>query len=390
MTENELFSLIHEHQVAEVCRDLVRFYTVNPPGDEQKASEYVLNFLRSYGFEGELVPHADKRASAVARLKGTGDLPAVMFNGHVDVVPVGTQPWRYEPFAGEIAEGKVWGRGSCDMKGGIAAMLVAARAIALTKKRLRGDLVFSVTAGEEVNQLGARAFVDLNLLGPLQGIIISEPTSNHLCLAERGVLWPEITTRGKTAHGSTPELGINAVLMMLPLLDELEKMEIPFTPHPLLGKMTRSLNILQGGMKANVVPDSCSATYDLRTVPGQDHVKIMAQFEEKLKEFEQRIPGFQATIKKMLDLPAAETSPENPVVLKFKAAATEALGRPVKIEVMKFATDAATFVPRLNVATVVLGPGDPVLAHQPDEFVEIEKMVEAARIYALAAVKMLG
>jgi len=390
MSENGLFSHIQEKLVAELCRDLVRINTVNPPGDEQKAAEFVLDFLKPFGFEGELVPHADKRASMLARLKGTGELPAVMFNGHVDVVPVGAQAWQYEPFSGEIAEGKVWGRGSCDMKGGIAAMLVAARAIALSKQKLRGDLVFSVTAGEEVNMLGARVLAALPSLGALQAVIISEPTLNDICLVERGVLWPEITTHGKTAHGSTPHLGINAVLMMLPLVEELEKMEIPFTPHPLLGKMTRSLDILQGGMKANVVPDACSVTYDLRTVPGQDHVKIIAQIEEKIKELEQRIPNFKATIKVMNDLPAAETAPDNPTVLRFQAAASEAAGRNVETKVMTFATEACIFVPELHVPTIVLGPGDPKLAHQPNEFVEINKMADAARIYAHAAVKMLS
>ena len=151
MKKDKIFAHIEADQVAQLCQDLVRYPTINPPGDELALVRFVLEYLQILGFEGELVPHSENRASAIARLRGSGGLPALMFNGHADVVPVGNQPWRYDPFSGEIAEGKVWGRGSCDMKGGIAAMLAAARSIALTQQKLRGDLLFSVTAGEEVN-----------------------------------------------------------------------------------------------------------------------------------------------------------------------------------------------------------------------------------------------
>jgi len=390
MNNAELFAHIEADQIAQLTHDLVRYKTVNPPGDELALVSFVLEYLRMLGFEGELVHHAENRASGVARLRGTGELPALMFNGHADVVPVGDQPWRFDPFSGEIAEGKVWGRGSCDMKGGIAAMLAAARAIALSKQKLRGDLLFSVTAGEEVNMLGARVLSELPSLGPLQAIIISEPTTNCMALAERGVLWPEITTHGKTAHGSTPELGINAISMMLLLLKEIEEMEFPFTPHPILGNLTRSLNVIQGGVQTNVVPDSCSVLYDFRTVPGQKHPAIIAQIEAKIQQIEQRVKDFKATVRMIHDLPPAETAPDHPAVLRFEAAASAALGKPVGTHVMKFATEASIFVPALNVPTIVLGPGNPGLAHQPDEFVEIEAMVETARVYALAAANMLG
>ncbi len=390
MAETGFLPEIHPEDAAKVCRDLIRFNTVNPPGEEQVASEYVLEALKPYGFEGELLVHADKRATGIARLRGTGELPAVMFNGHVDVVPVGMEPWRYDPFAGEIAEGKVWGRGASDMKGGLAAMIVAAQAVAKSGQKLRGDLIVSATGGEEVNMLGARELAKYPGLGPLQAVIISEPTSNNIALAERGVLWPEITTRGKTAHGSTPHLGKNAVQMMLALIRELEKMEIPFEPHPTLGNFTRSLDIFRGGTQPNVIPDSCVAVYDYRTVPGQDHGQLLAQIEEKIAVLAQTYPDFQASVKAVNDLPPAETLPDDPAVRKFQASASAAAGRQVEIVVMRFATEACIFVPQLGVPCIVLGPGDPALAHQPNEFVEIEAMGEAARMYTRAALDMLG
>ena len=381
---------IHPEDAVRFCGDLVRFDTTNPPGNELVAAQYVIDELAKFGFEGELIHEGEGRANCIARLKGSGEQPAVMFNGHLDVVPVGKEPWKHDAFGGEVVDGKLWGRGSSDMKGGIAAMMAAARAVAESGHPLKGDLVVACTAGEEVNMLGARTLVKYAGLGPLQAIIISEPTSNTLALAERGVLWPEITTHGKTAHGSTPELGINAVQMMLALLAEIEKNPVPFEPHPLLGNFTRSLNILQGGVKTNVVPDACTVVYDYRTVPGQDHELLIAQLEEICDRMKGTYPDFSATVRMLNNLPAAETPESHEQVTKFKAAASEALGRPVELSVMKFASEACIFLPELNVASIVLGPGIAALAHQPNEYVEVDAMQEAARVYATAAIRMLS
>ena len=385
----KLFDQIDTSELTRVCRDLVRFRTINPPGDELPAAEYILAFLRQSGFEGELVPHGPNRASAFARLKGSGELPALVFNGHIDVVPVGAGEWRHAPFEGVVQDGKLWGRGSADMKGGVAAMLMAARAIATSGLNLRGDLVLAATAGEEVDMLGATVIAARPDLGLLQAIIISEPTSNRLGLAERGVFWVEFTTHGKTAHGSTPELGRNAIAMMMTLLSEFERLTIPFTPHPVLGHFTRSINTIQGGVKINVVPDRCVATVDMRTVPGQDHRAMLRQLQALIAELERHSPDFQASVRLVSDLPAVETSPDEPVVQRFAEIAAQVMGKPPEPERVRFATEACIFVPALHVPNIIFGPGDAALAHQPDEFIEIDEMVKAARVYAAVAAQLL-
>jgi succinyl-diaminopimelate desuccinylase len=389
MSMDELLDGITADELANVCGDLVRFKTVNPPGDEQPAADYALEFLRQYGFEGELVSHGENRASLIARLKG-GKVPALVFNGHLDVVPVGAGRWTHDPFEGVVADGRVWGRGSADMKGGVAAMLVAAQAVATAGLSLRGDLVVTATAGEEVDMLGAQVLSARPDLGPMQAVIISEPTSNRIGLAERGVFWLEFTTRGKTAHGSTPELGNNAITLMRTLLDELDRLSIPYTPHPVLGHFTRSINTIQGGIKTNVVPDHCAVTVDMRTVPGQDHRALLRQLEDLIADLTHKVPDFQASVRLISDLPAVETSPDEPVVQRFRDVMTQVTGRPPEPQVVRFATEAAIFVPALHVPTIICGPGNADLAHQPDEYIEIDKMVEAARMYALAAAQLLA
>ncbi|NPV70535.1 MAG: M20 family metallopeptidase [Firmicutes bacterium] len=375
--------------VTGVCRDLVRINTVNPPGDEKAAAEYVVNFLGRYGFEGRLLEHGDSRATALCRLRGRGDAPAVVFNGHLDVVPAGTQKWAVDPFEGTIQSSRVWGRGSADMKGGLAAMMVALKAIAEAGPPLRGDIVLTATAGEEVDMSGAKALVVEHDLAGAQAIIIAEPTDNRIGVAERGLFWLEITTCGKTAHGSTPHLGKNAIMMMLPLLQRLDRLDIPFTRHPLLGGFTRSINTIAGGVKTNVVPDRCVATVDMRTVPGQSHAGILEQVERLLSDAEATDQSFRGSVRAVHDLPAVETAPDHPAVRLFIDAVAGVTGQRLTPGAVPFATEAAVFVPALGAPSIICGPGDPALAHQPDEYVEIDKMLDAARIYVRAVERML-
>jgi succinyl-diaminopimelate desuccinylase len=221
-------------------------------------------------------------------------------------------------------------------------------------------------------------------------IIIAEPTDNTVGLAERGVLWIELATQGKTAHGSTPHLGRNAINMMRKLLDAVDRSEIPFVRHPLLGDFTYSLDTIEGGTVNNVVPDRCVASLDLRTVPGQDHDGVLRHFERLIAEVGKSEPGFSAEVSSPFSLPPVETPAGHPAVAGFTAAVQAATGEPADRGVVRFATEAAIFVPALNVPAIVFGPGNPDLAHQPDENVAISKMLEAAQVYAAAALLMLG
>jgi succinyl-diaminopimelate desuccinylase len=389
MDEERLLSEVRESEVVKYCRDLVRIRTVNPPGDEIKAAEYVASTLKQAGLDAELVEHTPNRASMVARLKGSGRKPALLYNGHLDTVPVGSEKWDHEPFGGEIADGKIWGRGASDMKGGLAAMMAGMKAVARAKAPLQGDLIFAATAGEEVDSLGATSVAAIPGLGPLQAIVISEPSSNEMFVAEKGAFWLELTTHGRTAHGSMPEQGRNAILMMMKLLEELEKQTIPFQEHPLVGGFTRSVNTIAGGVKTNVVPDSCVATIDMRTVPGQDHRAIRKQVEDLIAELGRRIPDFKVTLKVTNDRPPLETSTAEPAVQKFMEVLSRIRGATPVPKGVAYFSDAVVFVPALGAPMILCGPGEARLAHQPNEYVEISSLVQSAKIFALAAARLL-
>lgn len=385
----DLLNTIQESDVVNLCRDLIRFKTVNPPGDELESAEYVAGVLHDAGWAVELVSHTPTRASVIARLKGSGEVPALLYNGHLDVVPVGAEEWRHDPFVGEVAQDKLWGRGASDMKGGDAAIVVAARALAATDLPLKGDLILAFTAGEEGEQLGATEVAARPDLGPVQAVVVAEPSGNDVYVAEKGAFWLEITTHGKTAHGSMPDLGRNAIMMMVELLNELDKLEVPYEEHPLLGGFTCSVDTITGGVKTNVVPDRCVVTVDQRTVPGQDHQAILRQVEDLIAELGRRSPGFQASVKVINDLIPVATSPQEPVVQRFCDIVADVTGERSEPKGVNYYTDAAVLVPALQAPLIICGPGAAELAHQPNEYVEVPRLVEAAKIFALAAVELL-
>ena len=385
----DLLSRIQEAEVVSLCRDLVRFKSVNPPGDELEIAEYVAGVLREAGLTAEVIPHTPTRASVLARLKGSGEMPALLYTGHLDVVPVGAEEWLHDPFGGEVVEGRLWGRGSTDMKGGDAAMITAAKVLAAANLPLKGDLILAITAGEEGEQLGATELAARPDLAPVQAVVVAEPSYNDVYVAEKGVCWLKITTHGKTAHGSMPHLGQNAIMMMIALLTELDSLAVPYEEHPLLGRFTRSINTIAGGVATNVVPDQCVVTIDQRTVPGQDHHAMPRQVEELISDLGRRLPDFRASVEVINDRIPVATSPEDPVVQRFYDVVAEVAGeRPVPKGV-NYYTDAVVFAPALKAPMIICGPGDAKLAHQPNEYVEVEKMVEAAKIFTLAAAQLL-
>lgn len=389
-TYEDLLNTIREADVVRLCQNLVRFESVNPPGDELEIAEYVGDVLRKAGMTVEVVSHTPTRGSVLARLEGNGDSPALLYTGHLDVVPVGAEAWLHEPFGGEVAEGKLWGRGASDMKGGDAAMIAATQVLAAADVPLKGDLILAFTAGEEGEQLGATALAGRLQSVPLQAVVVAEPSYNDVYIAEKGAFWLKITTYGKTAHGSMPELGQNAIMRMVPLLRELDSLTIPYEEHPLLGNFTRSVDTISGGVATNVVPDQCEITIDQRTVPGQDHDAIARQVEELVADLEERMPGFRASVEVINDRIPVATSPNEPVVQRFYDTVDRVTGKRPEPKGVNYYTDGVVFAPELEAPMIICGPGKAGLAHQPNEHVEISKLVESAKIFTLVAAQLLG
>ncbi|HLJ66216.1 MAG TPA: M20 family metallopeptidase [Chloroflexota bacterium] len=380
---------IDRELLIQLTRDLIRFRSVNPPGNERPPAEFLGNTMRELGLEVDLQNLEPDRANVIGRIPA-GASGALVFTGHLDVVPPGGQPWKHDPFGAEMIDGVIYGRGSVDMKGGVAAIVAAMAALVRSGLRPRADIVLAATAGEEAGLLGAQAMVERRSLEGAEYLVVAEPTGLDVFVAEKGVLWVEVRALGRTAHGATPELGVNAVSFLARLIPQLEAYPFLFTESPLLGKPTLSVNIIEGGNKTNVVPDVCRIVVDMRTVPGQDHEVMLAQIGEMATTLaREESLDVRVEIDVENDVGPLETERTNPLVEAIVESVRSVRGVAPLVGGVPYATDAAYLAPGFDMPMVICGPGGRDMLHQPDEHVEVEQLVQAAYIYADLAQRLL-
>ena len=388
-TRERALAALDDDMLVQLTQDLVRIRTINPPGDEAKAATFVADWMQQNDMAAELVPHAEGgRASVVGGLDGQGERRAVLFSGHLDTVPAGDN-WEHEVLAADIDDGKIWGLGTTDMKAGVAAMLVAMRAVKQSGAALKGNLLFAGTAGEEIESMGARELVREQKLDDVGFMVIGEPTGNRVITAEKGVLWLELRAKGQTSHGSLPHLGVNAIAHMSRLLEALQAEDIPYETHPLLGDFTMNIATIEGGVKTNVVPDSCRVTIDTRTVIGQDHQQILDTVRQLIDRLCAEDPTLHIEVRSINERIPLDIPFDDPYVQSFVRQRDLVTGDTSVPTAATFATDGSVFVPAYDAPMVICGPGLPEKAHQPNEYVEISRLVESARIYTLAALDLL-
>ena len=388
-TQERALAALDDDMLVQLTQDLVRIRTINPPGDEARAATFVADWMKQNDMPAELVSHAENgRASVVGGLDGQGERRALLFSGHLDTVPAGDN-WEHEVLAADIDDGKIWGLGTTDMKAGVAAMLMAMRAVKQSGAALKGNLLFAGTAGEEIESMGAQELVREQKLDDVGFMVIGEPTGNRVITAEKGVLWLELRAKGQTSHGSLPHLGVNAIAHMSRLLEALQAEEIPYETHPLLGDFTMNIATIEGGVKTNVVPDACRVTIDTRTVIGQDHQQILDTVRQLIDRLCAEDPTLHIEVRSINERIPLNIPFDDPYVQTFVRQRDLVTGDTSVPTAATFATDGSVFVPAYDAPMVICGPGLPEKAHQPNEYVEISKLVESARIYTLAALDLL-
>jgi succinyl-diaminopimelate desuccinylase len=368
-----------------LLKKLIQTAPTDGTGEIQTA-EALLNYLRTVGAEIKIDRWDGKNANFIARMPGIGQKKALLLAGHLDVVPAEQKAWTTPAFEGIEQDGKIYGRGATDMLGGLAAVAAAMTEIRRENILLKGDLIFAATAAEETDSAGAKRFLRNNgpTLGPLAGIIIPEPTGLEVMRTHRGILWLEITAHGKTAHGSMPQLGINAIEKIMAFLNLFKTYQIPHRPHPLLGGCSSSVNKITGGQATNIVPDRCAVQIDIRTLPGQAHNSIIQDMERLLEQLRRQDKQFNADITVLRSMPAMETKEDNP----FVSAVCNAVGVE-KAGAVGFTTDGPWFA-KLDAPVLVFGPGDPQMCHKPDEYIEVEQLEKAKDAYKRIIMKILG
>ncbi len=361
--------------VLESTIGLLRHNTVNPPGNEAVVARQLGTRLENAGFQVREHQFADNRLSLIARMDGRGDAP-ICFTGHLDTVPLGDAPWTRDPLLGEISQGRLYGRGSSDMKGGIAAIVEAAIILARLPDKPSMLLVF--TAAEETGCEGAIALVKSGLLQKASAIVVAEPTSNFPYVGHRGALWLKLMFEGRTAHGSMPHLGINAVSHAADAIASLDRFQFDGGPHDFLGNNTLNVGYCHGGRNINSVPDHAEVGLDIRTTPNQSHSHVC----EKLSS---HLPHGPA-IERLMDLQGIFTSHDDPWVQRTYRAVETICGMTISPRGAPYITDGSILKPALgNPPTIILGPGTLEQAHRTDEFCEIERLEQAVEIFTQLA-----
>jgi succinyl-diaminopimelate desuccinylase len=357
-----------------LTRELLAFNTINPPGMERACARHLGALLEGAGFRVEYHEFAEARTSLIATLGGNDERAPICFTGHIDTVPLGAARWTRDAFAGETDGDRLYGRGSTDMKSGIAAFVAAAVELAPHLERSPG-LTLVITAGEEVGCEGARFLADRKLLGRAGAIVVAEPTANYPYVGHKGLAWFEVETRGVTAHGSMPEVGDNAIVKMAKVIGDLEHFHFPVESHPVMGKPTLNVGTIRGGLNTNSVPDEARITLDTRTVPGIDHVHLCRSLESLLAPR-------GATVRRIVDTPSLFTESADEWVQEVFEACTPLLGARPTPRTITFSTDGADLKRGFGgPPAVILGPGEPTLAHQTDEWCSISRVQQSVDLF---------
>jgi succinyl-diaminopimelate desuccinylase len=357
-----------------LTRSLLRFDTVNPPGRERDCARYAGSLLQEWGYQVDYHEYEDARTSVIARAGGSDRKAPLCLTGHLDVVPIGARAWTRDPFSGESDGDRLYGRGASDMKAGVAAILLAARAMA---KKLAGTpgVVIVLTAAEEGGCIGSRHLSEQRkLLGKAGAMIVGEPTSNYPLVGHKGSVKFHARFKGVSAHGSMPHLGVNAIYKAARALASLEAFDFGVAAHPVMGKPTLNVGTIAGGSSVNAVADAADIGVDIRTVPGMDHAQLLNRLkEESLQEAELDV---------FSNLGPVWTEPDEAWVRRVFEICKPHLDEPLQARTAPYMTDAANLLKVYSGApTVVLGPGEAAMAHQTDEYCSMERIRQSVSIY---------
>ena len=373
--------MLQEDAVA-LTRALVKIDSRNPtlsadgPG-ERDAALALGKILEDWGFSVSISDSSPGRPNLVARL-GPADSPAMMFAGHLDTV--GVEGMTHDPFSADMNGGRIYGRGSCDMKSGVAAMCVGAlRAYRLAGNSPKRQIVIAAVADEEYESLGMRALLDSGIRA--ECAVLTEPTKLAICPAHRGFVWIEIAFTGRAAHGSRYDVGIDAIRhagLLLAELDALEAGPLHTRSHTLLGRPSLHASTIVGGIGMSTYPDRCILRIERRTIPGESEQTAVDEVTSALERVRARRPRIEASVKLIAAQQPSDVAPDA-LVVRMLETALKAEAMPAKIEGLSAWTDAA-LLNAAGISAVCFGPGDIALAHAAEEFVPVDEIEKATMV----------
>lgn len=357
----------------KVLQDIIKMKTIN--SNEAEVADYIARLFEGYdNVTTEKVNFAEGRDQLIVDVKGNGKTAKTLgLSGHMDVVPVGDDEWKFDPFSGTIDDGYMYGRGTSDMKGGLVGQVLAVIEMLNDGVEFDGNIRFLLTVGEEVGLIGAKDLTKKGYADNLSSMIIAEPTNFWIAFAHKGVIRPKISATGVAAHGSLPELGVNANDHVVALVNRIQqKFAKNNKENSQMGPSTIVLSLLEGGSAVNVVPDLSTATFDIRTVPEYSNDDVMKDINEAVAELKKEVPKFAATVEITHEASPLFTDENSEIVKVIQAAYKAKTGEDATDAILPGATDGAAFTKaKGGYPIVIFGPRQGELAHQVNERIKL-------------------
>lgn len=402
--ETTFIQSINKNELISLIQDLVQIDSVIRPetgNTEHKVACYIIDWIRrELDIEPIICEVAPNRENIILTIDSGHPGPCLMIEGHMDVVSEGDKAaWKYDPFGAEIIDGRIYGRGSCDMKAGDAIALLIAKSFRRTDRPWIGKLRLGIVCDEEGMMIGIKHLIKNGYADDVDACLIPEPEENNLCISMKGAIRAIVRVKGKMAHGAMPLAGINPNTRLARIIlafEEYEKQEkIRCGVDPYLGLPSITFTVIQSppaGSPAqlNVMPAEAIAYVDIRTTPAQNHDAVKTKLQSILDELSGSDPDFKAELEFIEDRPVVSISKDEPIAAVSAQAYKDVTGKDPIWNGVPGATDGTFLSAWKNIPCIVNGPGPRHIPHQIDEYVEIDEAYECAKIYALTASRFLA
>lgn len=367
-------------ECTELLGALVSMDTCQPDGNEEKIVDWIIQRLPD-GVSYTKLRHSAGRASLIVKAKGQSEKGGAAFIGHLDTVACShVSDWKYPPHQAEVTGNIMYGRGTADMKGGVAAMLLVMNKLCREKSLLKKPVYFCFTADEENQGTGIQAIAKERYLDEVEEVVICEPSDGQISICEKGALWVSLSVEGKPSHASRPDLGINAIEAAYTYAEQVKSYIKELPEHMILGKASASVTKFDGGIMTNIIPADARLEMDIRTVPGISHEDVLHQMEIIQKVLEEKSPGIRFQTEVLNDRPAVGTEKDNEYVKRMLKLSKD-MGMNFQPRGTHFYTDGSQLIPGLSVPFVIAGPGDDKQAHCMDEHVDLGSVAQFAGLY---------
>lgn len=389
INKNDISLQINPELPLQITKDLISIPSYQEGEMETKAIEYIANRFKKYRLDYDIFSWNGNKIGIVA---STGEgKHSLILHSHLDTVPpADSKNWKHDPFLPYCSDNKLYGLGACDDKGSLASMLATFESFIPVASKLNGKLILMAVGGEERGGLGTQVAIKKGYKA--EAVLLGEPTSLEPKFVHKGVLRLEITTKGSAAHASTPREGINAIFYMSKLISRLDELALVIEKEndPYTGNASMAITTIKGGTAVNMIPDTCSISIDRRMIPGQTEEMVVKEIEQVLKEYKLENRRISIDIKKVYCIKPAMTELSTPIANLALEVASEELRKNLIPTGFKACCDMTFLRNEGNMPVVILGPGDIGMAHKMNEYIDIESLYKASRIYGKIAIEWLS